>query len=124
MVRDYHVPRPSNLPDDGSLLRRAASLRTVADEIQAKRGETDVADLLAAIAAELDDAAETAEAFPPSVERALALERCFEAALQISSIVRSRGDQESIVHFSTVLERLVKFNQAIGMRAAMEKAKR
>lgn len=117
MVGEYHVERPKNLPDDGSLLRKARQLRVVAGEVRGARAALDGEALLGSLAAELDAAASEAESLGPGVERILALERCFEAAVQIATIVRSRGEPESIVRFTDVFGRLVRLNQALGMAA-------
>lgn len=117
MVGEYRVERPRNLPDDGSLLQRARRLRILAGEIREERSELDGEVFLGALAAELDAAASEAESLQPGVERILALERCFEAAVQISATVRSRGEPESIVRFAAVFARLVRLNQEIGVAA-------
>jgi hypothetical protein len=114
MVTELHVPRPDNLTNDGTLLKLSRSLREQADASRILRARLEPDVLLAALADELDHAADGAAAFERGARRVLALERCFEAARQIHSVVIRLGDVSRITVFAEVFERLVKLNRLLG----------
>ena len=114
MVTDLHVARPANLTADGSLLERAGALRRQSDESKEVRERATPDHLLAALAEELDHAADFAASLDRGAKRVLALERCFEASRQIRDIVTDLGDQGRAQAFTNVFARLVQLNRLLG----------
>ncbi|MFT6395679.1 MAG: hypothetical protein ACJAYU_000421 [Bradymonadia bacterium] len=114
MVAEYGAQAPPELTDDGMLLQQANQLRDRAAQVRAERESWNSGVLVEALAAELDEAAELASVTDRRQGRILVLERCYEAAQQLSDLLISRADHDLIHSFTPVFVRLASLNHELG----------